>query len=175
MYPIRHNARNYLPGEPGTPSPQSPVVCEFCNTECVPTSPTIPDYAVLLEQPNNRQVKICYTCAAKVERDAMTATGRATLYQFGRNESRTFTDHKGRTTYGYTHIGNWTGDLKFPIKWQTRSWCLGFGGGGMYRNDYNFIGPDGFVWYGRNQGNGDIVHCKRTKQCAEPTRKTVSA
>ena len=61
---------------------------------------------------------------------------------------------------GYV-ISNWPGTLKFPaaIHWTRRhNWWS------VSKVHYvRFIGPDFAVWSGKNLGDMEICHCKRTK------------
>lgn len=96
---------------------------------------------------NDKGEKHCYDCCAMADVEYMTDNGKWTGY---------FTEGKNVVT-------NWPGSLSFPI----------FGSGpsrsktnwGLWRSDFWFAGPDGFIWHGYQIGdNSQIAHCKRTKR-----------
>lgn len=95
--------------------------------------------------------KHCYECCAIGDVEYMADNGKWTGY---------FIEEKnvngGRVT-------NWPGSLSFPIfagnpSRSKTNW-------GLWRSDFWFAGPDGFIWHGYQIGhNNEIAHCKRTKR-----------
>src|SRR5690349_9121346 len=98
-----------------------------------------------------KEHKICYQCAADREESQMIQTGRASLYLKRLAPV-------GMISRRY-QVTNWTGVLTFtPGYVNAEAWP-----GKLPRCHVRFIGPDGKVWSGRNAGDSDLVHCKRTK------------
>lgn len=98
----------------------------------------------------------CYACCAAIDRAAMVATGRATLYLV----QREFTDSADGTKFKRWRVVNWPGSLEFPVRGPVSH---GKGGFGAQRTDAWFAGPDGYVWHAINRGDNQIARCKRTK------------
>ncbi len=101
--------------------------------------------------------RTCYECCARVDAERMKAEGNskmAALY---------LTMEDVSATEWRWVVTNWPGTLRFPILRSTtqvvRAGCCGM----LKRRDVWFQGPDGYVWHGFNQGDNQIVHCKRTK------------
>lgn len=87
----------------------------------------------------------CYECCARIDREAMVETGKATLYD---------TENE---------ITNWPGSLRFRITWrQTGKHNIA-----GKRYDAWFDGPDGYQWHCVRYGDmTQLAHCKRTKTLA---------
>lgn len=103
------------------------------------------------ERDNPQQKPICFDCCGVNDKADMVNSGKATLYltetKEGNNTKRTVT--------------NWPDSLTFPVihYWAGRHNIA------RIRHNVNFVGPDGFVWYGVTYGNEtQICHCKRTKE-----------
>jgi hypothetical protein len=94
--------------------------------------------------------KICYPCCAKHDIEDMVKEGKYTLYL-------------SRVEDGLWYVTNWPGSLKLRVTYLNESHTAGFGNG-MSRRDVRFIGPDAKLWYGRNQGNSQLVRCRRMKE-----------
>jgi hypothetical protein len=75
--------------------------------------------------------KACHECCAVADREAMTQTGRATMYL---------------TKDGVT---NWPGSLRFPV----RQMRVGRHNIARVRYDFRFTGPDGAEWAGVQYGD----------------------
>lgn len=94
-------------------------------------------------------LKVCYECAAEMERDDMFRTGKAVLYLTQKPD-------------GTGDVTNWTGHLG----WRT---------GPIRKGRHNIAGTrydvwfqaGGYVWWGVQYGDDhQIVHCKRLKEAA---------
>lgn len=116
--------------------------------------------------------RICYACAAVLERETMVATGRCCLYLVEKEtEQRLGTvdrTYSRRTMGGVVHyryeLSNWTGNAPFRFLGSVRE-STGYGFGRSYPvRTFRFLGPDGFVWSGRNAGDMQLARCKRTKE-----------
>jgi hypothetical protein len=84
---------------------------------------------------------------AELEKDAMKATGRATLY---------LTKKAGAWI-----VSNFTGSMSCPalnVRRSKTNW-----GHDRFDTWFNF---DGSIWHGVNIGDNEILRCKRTKQSA---------
>lgn len=75
----------------------------------------------------------------------MIESGRATLYL---------------TSSGIT---DWPGVLKFQAQRSRTHKVRTPQGYAMNRTDVWFIGPDGETWHGVNQGDNEVLRCKRNK------------
>lgn len=96
--------------------------------------------------------RICYDCCAKIERQAMIDTGKATLYLVGGQDEHC----------GY-EVTNWPGNMRFNVRSSRRGRHNMTG----KRIDVWFVGPDRHWWWGVQYGDmTQIVHCKRTKEVA---------
>lgn len=59
-----------------------------------------------------------------------------------------------------SNVTNWPGSLSFPLL----SVRVGKHNIARSQRSVLFVGPDGFVWSGRQYGeNSDLCHCRRTK------------
>lgn len=94
----------------------------------------------------------CYACIGAMDRAAMLADGRATLYLAERKQG----DGSGRWFVTY-----WPGSLEFPCSRVSHS--RHGGGFGSPRSDAWFIGPDGATWHAVNRGDSQIARCRRLK------------
>lgn len=134
------------------------IVCSKCSKEISQSQPgaITTGYGV-----DANGGKICYSCCADIDRADMVGSGRATLYLSAPSIAQ---PHRvGRVGYvsseGWS-ITNWPGSLEFVprgmIGISRTNW-------GLERIDVWFA-FDGFVWHGKNIGDSQILHCKRTKQ-----------
>lgn len=91
--------------------------------------------------------RYCYDCIAKMDRQTMMETGTSEslpLYLVDNNK-----------------VTNWPASLSFPLYGSARKGKHNIAGS---RYDFDFIGPDGFIWHGAVVGEWtQIAHCKRTK------------
>ena len=60
------------------------------------------------------------------------------------------------------HVTDWLGGLSFPVFNYKHS--KQGGGFGAQREDFDFVGPDGFIWHGIVRGDMQFARCKRTKR-----------
>ena len=166
--------------KPGTmPNDERSGACYF------PAHYDVEGHASTLVDPENRREtvaidgrtlataerRICYKCCAILESETMTATERACLYltiertdpRLGTGPDRTHVAADGMH-YRYK-LSNWPGSATFTLRSVKES--HGYGFGRRYRvRTFLFVGPDGFIWSGRNAGDMDLARCKRTKQRA---------
>ena len=108
---------------------------------------------------------LCYSCCAEKEKQFMAQHGKTMLYFQMTKEAKT-EGHSGQSTFQRAEyeVTDWAGKLRFPCPFVSRSKRPAFGGR-IDRFDFWFMGPDGFVWHGYQQGhNNTIAHCKRTKK-----------
>ena len=87
----------------------------------------------------------CYNCCARIDRQEMQRTGKATLY------------------YDGTEVTNWPGTLRFHLTYAST------GRHNIAGKQYHvwFNGPDGFVWHGVQYGEWtQVCHCRRTRRVA---------
>lgn len=85
----------------------------------------------------------CFDCCAIEDKKRMVADGKIDLYW-------------------HNHIvSNWPGTLTFtPTGYRKGSHNIA-----GTREDFWFVGPDGFIWHGVQMGGfNEIAHCKRTKE-----------
>lgn len=89
----------------------------------------------------------CYACCAADDAAQMTQTGRATLYLTGRQgEPR--------------EVTNWPGSLRFKARYVR----VGRHNIARTQTSFEFTGPDGARWTGRQYGdNSQIATCRRAK------------
>jgi len=89
--------------------------------------------------------RLCWECCATEDKEAMRATGRATLYLTGKDG-------------GYT-VGNWPGALKIHVQ-EFRKGHHNMAG---VRYDVWFL-FEGTPWHGIQYGDmTQIVHCRKVK------------
>lgn len=100
--------------------------------------------------------RICKACAADAERASMAETGRAGLYLVNDNA------HLVMRGSGFRRVTDWLGGLSFDV-YNYRFSRRG-GGFGSPREDFDFNGPDGYVWHGTVRGDSQLARCKRTKK-----------
>lgn len=93
---------------------------------------------------------ICYDCCAQRDIKYMHEHDKISLYLT-------------RIEDGLWYVTNWPGTMKLRVTYLNESETAGFGNG-MQRRDVRFIGPDAKLWYGRNQGNNQLVRCRRMKE-----------
>jgi len=103
---------------------------------------------------NTKGKLLCYACCADIDRAAMIAEGKATLYltcepaHFAKLPS----GRKSECT-----ITNWPGTLTFPghSRYGRHNWA-------GVRYDVWFTGPNGEPWWGVTYGDrNQLCHCKR--------------
>lgn len=126
------------------------TICSKCGKEITTNSPHFTGYGV--DSDGN---KFCYTCCAENDKDYMRDHDRTTLYLYHNN----LTDQNELDRPEWEVI-NWPGTLRFKAYVRTTIkkhtiWRI--------RHDVWFQDNLGFWWYGRNQGDNDLVHCKRLK------------
>ena len=99
--------------------------------------------------------KHCYDCVAKIDRDSMTETGRATLYLTQENSGL----RPPSGSHGHAQVCNWPGSLSYRayVK-RGRHNIAGV------RYDVWFRDHENRQWHGVQYGdNTQICHCKRIK------------
>lgn len=102
--------------------------------------------------------RYCYDCCAERTRADMIKTGRATLYLV--IDSVTNDTASQTITRGW-RVQDWPGHLRFPALYVR----TGKHNMARTRRDFEFRGPDGYIWTGTQYGaNNDVAHCKRTKR-----------
>lgn len=126
------------------------MICSRCGKPIIPSGNT-GGYGK-----DNQGHVFCFACCGELDREELESKDRALLYL--RHEN--ITNNSGVTRSVWS-VGNWPGTLKIPA-------VVGLSHGrvGQYtfpRRDVWFIGPDGDHWYGRNQGDNDLVYCRRLK------------
>lgn len=96
--------------------------------------------------------RYCFDCCAIIDAERMAADGRACLYlsMDGNDHSR-------------AKVSNWPGTLQTRV---LACWPIRHNWRGVKAYAVRFVGPDGFVWSGRNIGDNQILRAKRTKQLA---------
>lgn len=96
--------------------------------------------------------RYCFDCCAALDADRMAETGRACLYlsMEGNDPTR-------------AKVSNWPGTLKTRV---LSCWRINHNWRGVSAYCCRFVGPDGFVWSGRNIGDNQILRAKRTKERA---------
>ena len=101
----------------------------------------------------------CFECCGLDDIDRMKETGKIALYLTLKNDP--IVDFRGISHNYWTpeKLTNWPGSLKFRLL----SWSKGRHNWGIDRYDLWFKGPDGRVWYGRQQGDTQLTDCRRTK------------
>ena len=97
----------------------------------------------------------CYECAARMDRESMIETGKATLYLVERPSGILGTFDPVRR-----FITNWPESLEFPIgRFRKGKHSIA-----RTRYDAWFTGPDGKQWHAVQYGeNTQIAHCQRVK------------
>lgn len=60
-------------------------------------------------------------------------------------------------------ISDWPGKLHFTIRYSRSHNVRTPQGFPMNRTDVWFTGPDGETWHGTNQGDNQVLRCKRNK------------
>lgn len=93
--------------------------------------------------------KICYACCAIRDKRDMLANGKHVLYLVKRD--------------GANVVTNWCGTLSFDVKATRESRAVVFGRRYTERVDAWFTGPDNKLWHGINQGDNQLLRCKRVK------------
>lgn len=97
---------------------------------------------------DRRRRKTCYACCAEVDKAEMRKRGRILLYL-------------SRDGSAYWKITNWPGTLTIYPTRASSSRCWGFGRE-YPRHDVRFL-FEGQRWYGVNQGDNQILRCRRVK------------
>ncbi len=97
-----------------------------------------------------RSKALCYPCCGKNDEAAMIRDGRAVLYLVSRSPARV-----------EWHVTNWPGTL--DLETTERRYSKHGGGFGAQRTDVWFTGPDGKPWHGVNQGDNQVLRCRRVK------------
>lgn len=157
-YPLVHEGRAWTPDGPADVPEGESFACTVCQ-EIKPTysgtSRLFPEYGLIRPaypdpDASGSLLTACWDCMAELERQYMIETGRAILYISG-NSVQSFT---GKLRFGPL-LDCVASDVYVPGAYSR-----------VRRIDLHFIGPDGFIWWGRNQGDMDLVRCRRTKQRA---------
>lgn len=110
--------------------------------------------------------KVCYACCAENDRAEMIATGRMGLY-LTVPESALKREEWNRvvgmqTNHPDIKVSNWPGSLAFKAcARRIKGSAFGRPISGYYAW---FVGPDGYVWSGRNMGDSQIIRAKRTRE-----------
>lgn len=122
------------------------AVCECCKKEIHPTTRssgfgTRDDHV------------LCYDCCADLDRLELLIENTAVLYL--QHNNLTDQHELNRPEWEVT---NWPGTLRFRATVRTTIkphtlWHI--------RHDVWFVGPDGRHWYGRQQGDNDLVYCRK--------------
>ena len=97
----------------------------------------------------------------------MRETGKVTLY-WNYDQAAVYYAPKSVSYSAALRTGqitNWLGSLILLPRNVYRSFGYGFGRRYEVWHVW-FVGPDGYVWYGRNAGDNQILRCKRTKNKA---------
>jgi hypothetical protein len=112
--------------------------------------------------------KSCYACCAVGDVNLMRETGRNTLYLTHHDDGlgcamvqRRHSSQRVCALARHWTVSNWTGSLRYAvtsISHSASNWW------NVYRADVRFVGPDGCAWYGRQQGDNDLVRVKRVKK-----------
>ena len=144
----------------------------FCFKENkIKTHPLTPlgatGYAYLNASDEDRR-KVCYTCAADLDRALMDERGEITLHLDGlislrMNPERVIQKQASgqASPGGKISVSNWCGSLSYSVE------LVRVGNGGMskIRRDIYFTDHKGRVWHGVQFGNkSELVYCKRMKE-----------
>lgn len=92
----------------------------------------------------------CFACCDVLQAWDMIETGRATLY---------LVDGCNGKPYRVTGFATPAGCRVLHV---AKSYGSAFGNR-ITRHDVSFVGPDGARWYGRQQGDNQLLHCRRVK------------
>ena len=119
--------------------------------------------------------RVCYACSAVLESETMTARGRGCLYlsREAHVDGAYFLAGDARRGYAYDYrLSNWPGNAPFRLLGRVRE-SHGYGFGRRYDvRTLRFVGPDGYVWSGRNAGDMQLARCRRTKDRVRPGTST---
>lgn len=98
--------------------------------------------------------RYCYPCCGLNDREDMERTGRGVLYLTMPHNP----NDRNRPDTSRAEVVNWPGTARFTV---LACWRIGHN---MARSAYavRFVGPDGFVWSGRNIGDNQILRARRT-------------
>lgn len=149
QYGVAYEGKVYWPDR--TPPEAAAAVeqgcCERCGAQYAPKGITT-GYGVY-ENHQGKVERLCFACCAQVDRAEMILTGRAILY---------LTKDEGGCRW---KISNWPGSLRFaPHEVKVRRICAGFCR--VERRDV-WWWYEGELWWGRGQGDNDLIRCRRTK------------
>ena len=133
-------ARTHTPNGDGTTT--TVFYCDRCHEQKTYTGSFTTGYG----RTDDEQY-YCFDCCGELDREAMHATGRATLYLSKREN-------------GAYDVGNWPGTLRFPV----RSVSKGYHTIAGTRYDFHFTDDQGRRWWGVQYGDWtQVAHCKRLK------------
>lgn len=126
------------------------IHCDRCQKPIATSNPIFAGYGI---DPSGR--RYCYACCGDMDRESLKVDSRAILYLHHNN----LTDQHELDRPAWEII-NWPGTLRMPAHVHTTIarhtiWQI--------RHDVWFVGPDGDHWYGRQQGDNDLVYCRRLK------------
>lgn len=108
---------------------------------------------------------VCYACCAIADKESMRRDGRIALYLTQPSIAQTHSYGRvGMVSSEGWSITNWPGSLQFTPRGMA---SISRTNWGHTRVDVWFA-FDGFVWNGRNIGDNQLLHCKRTKQPSQP-------
>lgn len=118
------------------------ITCVDCGVVPVPSGITTGSATL----PNGDHV--CFACCGIRDRKTMIETGHSKQLPLYLSNGM---------------ASNWPGTLKFPVYGLKTIRTAGFSGSAKRTIGW-FNGPDGFVWYGFQQGDwNQIFHARRTK------------
>ena len=110
--------------------------------KCYKCDKEIDEHVIIRESKTNRE--ICFKCGDEIDKEFMKSNGKNVLY-LSKIDSKFYVTN--------------CASLKLPVYYSRTSrtnW-------GDKRTDVWF-GFEGNVWWGRNQGDNDILYCKKTKE-----------
>lgn len=111
--------------------------------------------------------KVCYACCGYRDKGKMIEDGYIVLYLSVKTHGNGDKPYRGILTLAKAadyELINWPGSLRIPVTGVSKS-RHNFG---CVRTDVWFVGPDGYIWWGKQIGHwNEMCRCKRTKKRAD--------
>jgi hypothetical protein len=126
---------------------------------------------------DERGRKICYACCGERDREEMMRSGRITLYlsKFSDEEWKAAQIMCGGNlgTRDRYKLSNWPGTFVLRPYAVSQTKGIGWYGCTYPIETFNFVGPDGYEWYGKCMGDNEVAHCRRYKKQSLSWRRWV--